>query len=123
MTHFPPRWATSAEATILGRRLRSAPRSVLMLDYDGTLAPFHIDRFAATPYSGVEDRLAILSTLPQVRLVLVSGRSARELHDLLRPDIRAEIWGSHGRERLRSDGTYELFALSPVQKAALEQVG
>ncbi len=113
----------SAEAPVLEERLRSAPRSVLMLDYDGTLAPFHVDRFAATPYPGVEERLAILSTLSQVRLVLVSGRSARELHHLLRPDIRAEIWGSHGRERLRSGGTYELFALSPVQQAALEQVG
>jgi trehalose-phosphatase len=71
----------------------------------------------------VEERLATLSTLSQVRLVLVSGRSARELHDLLRPDIRAEIWGSHGRERLRSGGTYELFPLSPVEQAALEQVG
>ena len=60
---------------------------------------------------------------PQVRLVLVTGRSARELHDLLRPGIRAEIWGSHGREQLRSDGTYELFALNPVQQAALDQVG
>jgi len=113
----------STEAAALQLRLRAAPRSVLMLDYDGTLAPFHVDRFAATPYPGVEERLVILSTIPQVRLVLVSGRSAGELHDLLRPDIRAEIWGSHGRERLRSDGTYELFALSPVQRAALEQVG
>jgi trehalose-phosphatase len=94
-----------------------------MLDYDGTLAPFHVDRFAATPYPGVEERLANLSTLSQVRLVLVSGRSARELHDLLRPGIRAEIWGSHGRERLRTDGAYELFALSPAEQAALEQVG
>ena len=55
--------------------------------------------------------------------MLVSGRSARELHDLLRPGIRAEIWGSHGREQLRSDGNYELFALNPVQQAALDQVG
>jgi trehalose-phosphatase len=113
----------SAEAAALGLRLRGAPRSVLMLDYDGTLAPFHVDRFAATPFPGVEERLVTLSTISQVRLVLVSGRSARELHDLLRPDIRAEIWGSHGWERLRSDGTYELFALSPVQRAALDQVG
>ena len=113
----------SAEAAALGLRLRAAPRSVLMLDYDGTLAPFHVDRFAATPYPGVDERLVTLSTIPQVRLVLVSGRSARELHDLLRPGIRAEIWGSHGRERLRSDGTYELFALSPVQRAAQDQVG
>jgi len=123
MNQFPQLWTMSTEAAALQLRLRAAPRSVLMLDYDGTLAPFHVDRFAATPYPGVEERLVILSTIPQVRLVLVSGRSAGELHDLLRPDIRAEIWGSHGRERLRSDGTYELFALSPVQRAALEQVG
>jgi len=113
----------SAEAAALELCLRGAPRSVLMLDYDGTLAPFHVNRFAATPYPGVEERLVSLSTIPQVRLVLVSGRSARELHGLLRPGIRAEIWGSHGWERLRSDGTYELFALSPVQRAALERVG
>jgi trehalose-phosphatase len=123
MTHFPPRWATSAEATILGQRLRSAPRSVLMLDYDGTLAPFHIDRFAATPYPGVEDRLATLSALSRVRLVLVSGRSARELRDLLPIGIKAEIWGSHGREQMKTDGAYQLFALGPVQQAALEQLG
>jgi trehalose-phosphatase len=123
MNQFPERWTRSTEAAVLQQRLSSAPRSVLMLDYDGTLAPFHVDRFAATPYPGVEERLATLSTLSQVRLVLVSGRSARELHDLLRPGIRAEIWGSHGRERLRCSGTYELFALSPVQRAALEQMG
>jgi trehalose-phosphatase len=105
------------------QRLRSAPRSVLMLDYDGTLAPFHVNRFEATPYLGVTDRLVTLSTIPQVRLVLVSGRLAQEVRDLLRPGIRAEIWGSHGRERLGSDGTYELFALSAMQRAALEQVG
>jgi trehalose-phosphatase len=64
-----------------------------------------------------------LSTNPRVRLVLISGRFARELRDLLHPGIRAEIWGSHGRERLGSDGTYKLFALNPMQQAALEQVG
>ena len=123
MTHFPPGWAKSAEATILRQRLRSAPRSVLMLDYDGTLAPFHIDRFAAKPYPGVEDRLATLSGLSRIRLVLVSGRSARELRDLLPIGIKAEIWGSHGREQMKTDGAYQLFALDPVQQAALEQLG
>jgi len=93
-----------------------------MLDYDGTLAPFHIDRFAASPYPGVEDRLAVLSGLPRVHLVLVSGRPARELRGLLPSSTKAEIWGSHGRERLKRDGSYELFALDPVQQATLEQV-
>jgi trehalose-phosphatase len=122
MRHFPPPWAKSAEAAGLAQSLQSAGRSVLMLDYDGTLAPFQNDRFKALPYPGVEDRLAILSGLSRVRLVLVSGRSARELRDLLRPGIRTEIWGSHGREQLKSDGSYQLFALDPAQRTAVKAV-
>jgi trehalose-phosphatase len=93
-----------------------------MLDFDGTLAPFQNDRFTSTPYPGVEDRLEALSGLSRVRLVLVSGRPARELRRLLRSSTQAEIWGSHGREQLKSDGSYELFALDPVQRATLERV-
>jgi trehalose-phosphatase len=122
MNHFPALWANSAEAAALWNRLRSAPRSLLMLDYDGTLAPFHVDRFAAVPYPGVEERLATLSGLARVRLVLVSGRPARELRGLLPSSIKAEIWGSHGREQLQSDGSYRLFPLSPIQRAGLDQV-
>jgi trehalose-phosphatase len=122
MSHFPSLWAKSAEAARLRQRLQSGSRSVLMLDYDGTLAPFHNDRFQAVPYPGVEDRLETLSKLSRVCLVLVSGRSARELCDLLRPGIRIEIWGSHGREHLGSDGSYEQFALDPAQQRALGEV-
>jgi trehalose-6-phosphatase len=122
MNEFPSAWATSAEAASLSVRLRDAPRSLLMLDYDGTLAPFQMDRFEAIPYPGVEERLRTLSGLSRVRLVLVSGRSARELRDLLNPGVKAEIWGSHGREQLRCDGSYQLFALDPVQQSALDRV-
>jgi trehalose-phosphatase len=122
MNHFPPLWTNSAEAAVLGQPLRSTPRSLLMLDYDGTLAPFHVDRFAAVLYPGVADRLATLSGLSRVRLVLISGRPARELRGLLPASTRVEIWGSHGWEQLKSDGSYRLFPLDPVQRAALEQV-
>jgi trehalose-phosphatase len=102
-------------------RLQAARRSLLMLDYDGTLAPFHVDRFRATPYPGVEERLAALSALRRIRLILVSGRSARELRGLLRRDIDTEIWGSHGREWLGRDGAYQLFALNAEQQASLDR--
>ena len=108
---------------MLWRRLQSAPRSLLMLDYDGTLAPFQDDRFEATPYPGVEDRLAVLSGLSRVRLVLITGRSARDLRDLLPSTVRVEIWGSHGRERLNADGSYELAALDPLQQDTLREIG
>jgi trehalose-phosphatase len=122
MDHFPPLWTESAEAVGLWQRLRSAPRSLLMLDYDGTLAPVHEDRFKAAPYPGVENRLATLSELAQVHLVLVSGRPARELRARLRGTIKVDIWGSHGREQLQSDGSYKLFALDSVQQAKLQHV-
>jgi trehalose 6-phosphate phosphatase len=69
----------------------------------------------------VEDRLAALSLRTRVRLVLVSGRSARELRGLLPADIEVEIWGSHGRELLRRDGNYKLFALNARQQADLDR--
>jgi trehalose-phosphatase len=92
-----------------------------MLDYDGTLAPFHIDRLQAVPYPGVVDRLIALSASPRVRLILVSGRSARELRQLLPPEVKTEIWGSHGREWLGRQEEYKLFALNSVQQGALDQ--
>src|SRR5271155_630625 len=99
MDRFPPLWVEATEAAGLWKRLRSASRSLLMLDYDGTLAPFKEDRSQAFPYPGVEDRLAVLSGLAQVHVVLVSGRPARELSALLRPQTKIDIWGSHGREQ------------------------
>ncbi len=122
MHRFPLLWANSKEAAVWWQHLKPESRSVLLLDYDGTLAPFHLDRFQAKPYPGVEDRLAVLAQLPRVRLALVSGRSARELRDLLRPETRLEIWGSHGWERLDADGAYQLFPMPPAHKAMLQEV-
>mgnify|MGYP001553622600 CR=1 FL=1 len=38
-------------------RLAAVPRAILMLDYDGTLAPFRENRFEAVPYPGVREVL------------------------------------------------------------------
>jgi len=86
--------------------VESADERVLILDYDGTLAPFTPDRDLAAPYKGVKERLAALHRQEHTRLVLVSGRAASDLDRLLNMDPRPEIWGSHGWERLR-DGKYE----------------
>jgi trehalose-phosphatase len=122
MNGLPPLWTNSEEAPAWWRQLKSESRSVLLLDYDGTLAPFQVDRFAAMAYPGVEDRLAALAESPKVRLALISGRSARELRGLLRPGTRVEIWGSHGWEKLRADGGYHLFPMDAAQQAMLHEV-
>jgi trehalose-phosphatase len=101
------------------RQVATAKRLVLMLDYDGTLAPFVKDRLRAELYPGVAERLLRLAQCPRLRLIFVSGRQARELEGLLPPGLRAEIWGGHGREHLLLDGSYEVVPLAPVQEQAL----
>ena len=114
----PPHWNSGAESLAqVGR----GP-SLLMLDYDGTLAPFRDDRMQALPWPGIAERLDRLSTMPSVHLALVTGRSARELASLLPTQHSVEIWGSHGREHLTADGVYTSANLAPAQQAALDQL-
>jgi trehalose 6-phosphate phosphatase len=101
--------------------LAEAPTSALLLDYDGTLAPFHPDRNRAFPYPGVRERLNDLLHSGYTRLVIVSGRSIAQLPPLLGLDSLPEIWGSHGLERLRCDGTLQHAVISEAQQGALDE--
>jgi trehalose-phosphatase len=76
----------------------------------------------ALPYPGIAERLDRLATIPSVHLALVTGRSARELASLLPLRHPVDIWGSHGREHLTSDGIYTSATLAPAQQAVLDQV-
>jgi trehalose 6-phosphate phosphatase len=87
-------------------RLKSARSGVLMLDFDGTLAPFSADRNSVRVYVPVTDLLQKIAST-NTRLVFISGRKAREVSTLI-PLPASEIWGSHGMERLLPDGTYEV---------------
>ncbi len=95
-------------------RLRSASTRVLLLDYDGTLAPFVVDRTLALPYPGVPP-LIVRIMAQGTRVVLISGRPVRELLLLSRISPQPEIWGSHGLERLMADGHYEVSSV-PVHQ-------
>ena len=54
-------------------------RPLLLLDYDGTLAPFRVDRHKARPYTGVREALAKILHQGQTRLVVITGRPAIEI--------------------------------------------
>jgi trehalose 6-phosphate phosphatase len=86
------------------RAVRRARNRVLFLDYDGTLAPFILERGEASPYPGVVPLLSQLCLLARHRLVLVSGRPARQLERLLGLSPRPAIFGSYGMEELPPDG-------------------
>jgi trehalose 6-phosphate phosphatase len=93
--------------------------SALLLDYDGTLAPFCTDRQRAFPYPHVIPLLQQIMAAGRTRVVIITGRSAREASFLLGMKPIPEIWGSHGFQRLRPDGTCETPPLDPVVEQAL----
>ena len=99
-------------------RLRSARSRALLLDYDGTLAPFTPDREHAFPYPEIPELVArIMRT--GTRVVLVSGRPATELLFLSGIHPHPEIWGSHGAERLLPNGSYQVEPPSSDHQSAL----
>ena len=99
-------------------QLKNADQRILLLDYDGTMAPFHKDRTHAFPYPEIPPLLTEIMKAG-TRLVLVTGRPSRELVMLSGLYPHPEIWGSHGLERLMPNGDYSVVTLPGKEEAAL----
>jgi trehalose 6-phosphate phosphatase len=81
-----------------------AASSLLLLDYDGTLAGFRLDRFKARPWAGVSELLGRIQRQGTTRIAIITGRPTAEIPPLLGLDPPPEVWGLHGAERLFPDG-------------------
>lgn len=117
---MPERYETP-EVTNLFTRLKKTGNSVLLLDYDGTLAPFQIERDRAYPYPGVLPLLEKILASGKTRVIIVSGRAVNEVQALIAPLTGIEIWGAHGLEHQLADGTLRRVEVAPQTVAALEQ--
>lgn len=100
----------------------SGAHSLLLLDYDGTLAGFRIDRFKARPWAGVPQLLARIQEQGRTRIAVITGRPAEEISQMLPLDPPVEVWGLHGAERLYPDRRRELEDESPATRAKLEEL-
>mgnify|MGYP002352752957 FL=1 len=108
-------------------RMSSSGKNILILDYDGTLAPFRINPSDAEPYEGVREMLGRIQATG-AEVYLVTGREPEEVKELLSLPVAPEIWGCHGAVRLTADGRREmpevpeagLKALEEAEKAARE---
>jgi len=98
-------------------RLAKAPAAILLLDYDGTLAPFRPERGEARPYPGVREAIARIDALRSTRVAIVTGRNAAEIPPLL--GLELETFGCHGWERRARDGKTVPPALPPEATEAL----
>lgn len=97
--------------------LAGAPRRLLMLDYDGTLAPFARKRGDAYPYPGVVPVLEEIVKRGRTRLVIVSGRDIDDLSSHLGIEPLPELFGTYGRQRRRPVGKVEN---APLEQRHLE---
>lgn len=93
---------------------------LLLLDYDGTLAPFRVDRFQARPWAGVRELLARIESQGRTRMAVITGRPAAEIAPMLALETPLEVWGLHGAERLYPDGRRELEEAPAATRAALD---
>lgn len=90
------------------RTVAHASRAALLLDYDGTLAPFRTQRDQAYPYPGVTLLLQEIVRNGRTRVVVISGREASDVLPLLNIHPQPEVWGIHGLQRVSTDGKMEM---------------
>ena len=100
----------------------AAARPLLLVDYDGTLAPFRVNRFEARPFSGVRELLSHIQKQKKTRMVVITGRPAGEIASMLGLNPPLEVWGLHGAERLYPDGRHELQLAPKAAQAKLEEL-
>jgi len=112
--------SVSVEREQFLEKLARAREAALLLDYDGTLAPFCVQRHRAVPYPGVSTLLRKIMDDGSTRVVMVTGRPAGEVVRLLGVFPYPEVWGSHGLQRLMPDGSCELVVVDAGARQALE---
>lgn len=104
--------------TLAGSRERA-----LLVDYDGTLAPFRQEPQQAFPYPGIMELLDSIRSTTGTRLVIVTGRPAAKVLPLLGLNPVPEIFGVHGLERMLPDGSRRVHSLEPAAVLALAEAG
>jgi trehalose 6-phosphate phosphatase len=102
------------------RSVAGATRSLLLLDYDGTLGPFRRERAQAVPYAGVSQLLEAITGTGRTRVVIISGRDAKETIELLGVQPSLEIWGLHGLQRVLPNGASETMQLDECAQQGLD---
>jgi trehalose-phosphatase len=91
----------------------AAPHRLLMLDYDGTLAPFRLARAEARPLPESLERMAAITRGARTTLAVLSGRPVKELAAFLGA-LPIRLVGEHGWESRPTAGVTFQFGLDPA---------
>ena len=104
----------------LWRLVSLARHRLLMLDYDGTLAPFCVTRDVALPLPRSLNVLKAIAGEPHTAVAIVSGRPVDEMERLLE-SFPATFIGEHGWEIRLRDGSVVRHPVSGAQMVMLDQ--
>lgn len=102
------------------KQLTKSRKCTLLLDYDGTLAPFKKNRKLASIHPKIQEELLKLLQNRNTKIIIISGRAIKDLLPLLNFSPLPEIWGCHGLEKRSINGRYTKAKISLVQKRGLE---
>jgi trehalose 6-phosphate phosphatase len=111
--------ARDAVLSAFFRNVRTAVKRLLILDYDGTLAPFTTQRDEAFPFPGILEALRDINEARHTRLSILSGRPVYELSALL-DGLRIEMWGNYGLERLSPENGYSSMEVPAESQAIMD---
>lgn len=89
------RLLTGKAFTALVQQYRAAARRALLLDYDGTLVPFATEPKLAQPDAELRELLTALGRDPANEVVIISGRSRRDLEEWF-GQLPVSIVAEHG---------------------------
>ena len=110
-----------AKPTWWWRQSATTSDLVVLLDYDGTLAPFVEQRLEAYPYEGVLPWVTRLARAPDTTVMIITGRSLDDL-DLLFPFATTlEVWAEHGLARRAPDALWDRGDVAQREVFALDQ--
>ncbi len=87
----------------LWRLVSAARHRLLMLDYDGTLAPFTVHRAQARPAPETMAIVQRIAARSHTSVAIISGRPLSEVEQLV-GELDAVFIGEHGWERRASNG-------------------
>lgn len=101
-------------------RLSTSHQALLVLDYDGTIAPYHPRSEEALVSPGITERLVALHRTGHTRIVFNTGRSCDNVVKIANLPFPVEVWGCHGRVHCDLEGTIRLYGLDRNNSRGLE---
>jgi len=101
-------------------RIRTAERTFLFLDFDGTLAPIEADFAAVSLDPGIVQVLAALSAQPSLVITIISGRAVDDL--LRRVGLQSLLYAGNQGLEIRGRDLHFVEPLSEARRTRLERL-